>query len=400
MYDLIVVGAGPAGSTCARSAALQGLRVLLLDKEVHPRPRPCGGILSKRVQNLLDMDMTSVIERSINSVVIHPPSGDPILCHRVDVAGMSVRRDKFDLLLLRGARDAGAEVVDGIRVVQVENISNGIRVLCTGDSYRGHLLVGADGISSIVARNMGIRHRWSSNSVYQCVTADVSLQNSEIERFMSYEGVESPAFEMHLGPVHFGHGWILPRRDEVNVGLRCRKDYADDLYSNWCTFLERFKSKWGLRLNADDARTARVPTVPSGAHFTARRTMLVGDAAGLVSALTGEGVYYAIVSGRLAAEVAVESVRTRNASHVRVYDDLLAQHLLGELRMSQKSAEMIFRTGKTLMTFCQVAREDNLIRELIADLVLGDRSYSKALTEMARRMLIRHPLETLRMSHV
>ncbi len=399
MYDLIVVGAGPAGSTCARTAALQGLRVLLLDRRPHPRHGLIGGGLSLRVRSVLNFDLSPVIEREFRSVVIRSPSGDPILCRRNCVIGMVVSRDRFEELLLKKARDAGVEVVEDSKVVQVENVRAGIRVLCVGDSYRGHLLVGADGLDSIVAQNMRIHDKWPPEGVYLCMTTDVPMEGSEIMRLMTVMDDTSPAIEIHLGHVHFGNGWILPGANAVNVGLRCRTDYLDDLGVRWSSFIERLQEQWGVPLSIADVQTLRMPAGPLE-RFTARRTMLVGDAAGLVSAMTGEGVYYAIVSGQLAAEVAVETVRAQDPSHIKTYNERLALAILGGLRACQMFSETVFRTRESVEAVCRVAREDDVVRDTIVDLLTGVESYSRAISRLFRRMAVRHPLESLRISRL
>ena len=128
MHDLIIIGGGPAGASCARKAALHGLDVVLLEKSVHPRDKLCGGGLIPRVKDLVDFDISGVIERDIHAVRLISPSGQRPYLKRDTQAGYTVKRSKFDHHLLKKAEEAGARVEQGNEVVAIEQLRSGIRV--------------------------------------------------------------------------------------------------------------------------------------------------------------------------------------------------------------------------------------------------------------------------------
>ena len=119
VYDLIVVGGGPAGSTCARKAAQLGLDVLILEKENHPRRKACGGGLTIRVKNALDLDFTQVVERELCGQRFYYPSGKSKTYLQPDVAGHTVLREDFDHFLLQKAEESGATIHQGSRVTDI-----------------------------------------------------------------------------------------------------------------------------------------------------------------------------------------------------------------------------------------------------------------------------------------
>ncbi|MFW9809868.1 MAG: NAD(P)/FAD-dependent oxidoreductase, partial [Candidatus Thorarchaeota archaeon] len=146
MYDLTVIGGGPAGATCARIAANAGLDVVLLEKAIHPRSKPCGGAIGPYALRILDLDISSVIDRTFHAAIVHTPAGKNVVLTSQELTGHLVKRDRFDAYLLQKAKDAGVEVIEGKEVVGIEQLRKGIRALAVGDSYKSHFLVGADGV--------------------------------------------------------------------------------------------------------------------------------------------------------------------------------------------------------------------------------------------------------------
>ncbi len=149
IYDVIVVGAGPGGSTTARQLARAGLKTLLLEKEKIPRYKPCGGGITRKVQRLLDFDFSRTIEDTITRLSV----ADRTERIRVESnVGWCVMRDKFDALLAEHAARAGAEVRDGAPVKSIAFDDTGLSVTTRNETLRARIVVGADGVNGIVRR--------------------------------------------------------------------------------------------------------------------------------------------------------------------------------------------------------------------------------------------------------
>ena len=342
MHDLIVVGGGPAGAACARKAAEDDLDVLLLERSIHPRRKLCGGALTQRIANYLDPDYDKVVEGRISTAKIISPSGQPILAANNDVNISMVKRHRFDNYMIEKARSAGAEVIQDSRVVAIEQLRSSIRVLTEGYSYKGHLLVGADGVNGIVARSTNIRSKWPSDAVALCIQADVPMDTETITQMMSFQESKTLALEIYLGVSEWGYGWCFPKTDELSVGIGCRMDKIQSLRSSWKSFIVQLEKIKGVKLDTSTKSAFRVPFSPKIGRITTRRTMLVGDAAGLVSSLTGEGVYYAVRSGILAAEAASEAVEMKSPLHVKVYEHRIMQSLIPELKAADFIARILY----------------------------------------------------------
>ena len=290
-YDAIVLGAGPAGSTAARHLARSGARVLLLDKATFPRDKPCGGGVTFRADTACDLDLSPVTEREIYGVRVSAAMGRRFDRTSPNLLARMTQRSKLDHFLAEHAACAGAEFRDGAPVTAIDIADEGVRVRSNGDLYEARLLIGSDGVNGMSAKAMGLRpageHAVALEANYP---ADAAVM-ARWERFIALD----------LGGIPGGYGWVFPKGDHLNVGVGGWKSVGPDLrrlLSKYCAYYGFDETKlfahrgYQLPLRSDDQPIVRGPA------------MLAGDAAALVDPLSGEGIWAAFVSGRLAAEEA------------------------------------------------------------------------------------------------
>jgi len=290
-YDAIVLGAGPAGSTAARHLARSGARVLLLDKATFPRDKPCGGGVTFRADTACDLDLSPVTEREIYGVRVSAAMGRRFDRTSPNLLARMTQRSKLDHFLAEHAACAGAEFRDGAPVTAIDIADEGVRVRSNGDLYEARLLIGSDGVNGMSAKAMGLRpageHAVALEANYP---ADAAVM-ARWERFIALD----------LGGIPGGYGWVFPKGDHLNVGVGGWKSVGPDLrrlLTKYCAYYGFDETKlfahrgYQLPLRSDDQPIVRGPA------------MLAGDAAALVDPLSGEGIWAAFVSGRLAAEEA------------------------------------------------------------------------------------------------
>ncbi|MFW9768851.1 MAG: geranylgeranyl reductase family protein [Candidatus Thorarchaeota archaeon] len=389
--DLIVVGGGPAGATCARRAAQLGLEVLLLEKANHPRRKACGGGITVRARDALDFDISTVIEREIYGVRLHSPRGLVIEQFRPELSGFTVRREGFDLLLLQKAKEAGAEVIEGTKVVDVIERSESVHVVTEDGTYISRLLVGADGTNSIVGRRSGIKTRWRDDEVGLCIEAAVPVDPSEISRIV----YEKSLIEFYFGRVLYGYAWAFPKKTEFSLGIGVRMSKMRNLKDAWKRFVSSFEERHSVKCDMRDTVSARLPLRGKIMDTCSKRVMLAGDAAGYVAPLTGEGIFYAIESGKIAAEVANEELAKGMSANAFSYEFRCKKAFNEDLTIAHSLANHLFKSNKNMEIACQAAHTDRKLLEYLIDLVMGIKSYKETRNKLLKRLLQKHPRKAL-----
>jgi geranylgeranyl reductase family protein len=283
-YDAIIVGAGPAGSTCAYRLATAGASVLLLDRAHFPRDKPCGGAVTARALRELPVEIDDVVERVVSRFELR-------LRHRrgfsrtamVPLAYMTQRR-RLDSYLVARAVDVGAELRDGTGARQVRQ--DGV------DGCSAAVVIGADGANGICRRALASapKHRHAVALEGNFHHDDASLQHY------------TQRLVLEFGTIPGGYGWIFPKRDHLNVGVGGWKSEAPHLRRH----LARLCEAHGLDLAAlENVRGHHLPFRTRGAALAENRIALIGDAAGLADPLSGDGIYEAALSAKLAAKHAL-----------------------------------------------------------------------------------------------
>ncbi|MFW9805905.1 MAG: NAD(P)/FAD-dependent oxidoreductase [Candidatus Thorarchaeota archaeon] len=368
MYDVIVIGAGPGGATASRYLAKKGLNVCMIDKDTFPRDKPCGGGFSKSIIDNFPYlkPRTSDFMKGIAKVaVLHSPNRSIVLEGRAEMI-VTLRTD-FDNVLFEEAVDAGAVTLTGIRAKTLAVDSNQVSVvLSNGETVRSRVLVGADGVTSMVARETGLNQSWPSSSVTACRVCEVPVSTNEIiERYthdLKYH------FFVNLGGQP-GYGWCFPKRETINVGLGIVGTQAQGLPLKFETFT-KFLVKKNLLPNAPNlkgAKGALVPTAGPIKQTVTDRCVLLGDSAGQVSPITGGGISYAMTAAKYAAKVissAVEKERLDSDS-LNLYQRLWQSDFGNDFR-HQLLAQRIF-TGQFTDLLFLIGSKDKKIQTMVSE---------------------------------
>ena len=390
-HDLIVVGGGPAGATCARRAAQRGLDVVLIEKKVHPRRKACGGGLTLRVAELLDFDISSVTREQCGLRIVSP-SGLVVPILRNERTGYTVRREDFDHLLLKKAEEAGAYVVQGLAVEDIVKSSDSIDVI-TGDKiYRTSYLVGADGVNSTIARRSGLWPRWPDDKVGLCIEASVPLEPSDIMRICGDPtGSERIVMEITFGFLTHGYAWVFPKYNELSLGIGAVLSKITDLKGAWRRFVEAFETRYEVKCDLSAMTAARIPGHGPIKNTCSKRIMLVGDAAGFVSPATGEGIYYAIETGRIAANVIDEMLLGRAKVDTWTYQKRVHEVVGKDLGVANFMAKILLGTTENMELMCKMANDDEVMRDYIFELIMGMKTYKESRGRIVKRIMRRNP---------
>jgi geranylgeranyl reductase family protein len=302
-----VVGAGPAGSMTAYRLSRAGARVLLIDKTRFPRDKPCGGGLTLRAVKELPFSVDPVVEDVVTRVTCRLRYGRSFEREgRTPICLMTQRR-RLDHYLVERAQEAGAHFRDGVRV----DVQSDTRLQLDGEIVTVDALVGADGANGVTAKTLAL-----GGDIVPGVALEGNLGYGVVPRDR-YHG--RMVIELALLPG--GYGWIFPKGDHVNVGV-----------GGWASEGPRLRGQLRELCRAYDVdpdaltnlRGHRLPLRTPGTKLAGGRALLVGDAAGLVDPVSGDGIYEALVSARLASDAIAAQTLESYESTLRATLDPIA----------------------------------------------------------------------------
>ena len=299
VHDVIIVGAGPAGSTLAYRLARSGLDVMLLEREHMPRVKPCGGgIDGFFMQNLpAGLDLDGIIEGEANTAVVWY-EGKPQAEFPIPRPIYLTQRKLLDQRLATSAAEQGAHFVEGAKVESLERHKGQWRVSSTAGEYEAPLVVGADGAYSTVARKVGIPNDKKYRTTYIASEWDAHVEPSQQEAWQGKVMIDCSVIPL-------GYGWIFPKRDHLNLGFGVPFKKGKDLKAITQHFVAK---RSGLNVIDHKAPAHWIPFAKVGAPVVREGVLLVGDAAGMADPATGAGISWAAKSSALAAPAIQDAV--------------------------------------------------------------------------------------------
>ncbi len=362
MYEVIIVGAGPAGAMTAQRLAQMGIDVLLLDRAHFPRDKACGGGLTPKSFRQLDFDIDDLVLNRARRVYLKGPHLAPTLIEMPnDEQVWMVRRREFDARLVEVAQARGVTFRDGEGVTRVDTGDGSgqalARVETNRASYRARVVVGADGAESIVARQVGLRAECNRRRRSFALEAEVLVTRDVLD------GAALVDYRFNLG-----YGWIFPKGAVYNVGVGTGDPRE---FRNLRGHLDRFIAENRLPI-AGPVRAIghRIPTWTCAEPLHRDNVILVGDAAGLADALWGEGISYALMSGQIAALI-IRDFLNGTLENLETYSTRIQQLLGRELGGLYSLSKLVYPFAGLMFPLFGHSR---WMQQRAARMICGDQS--------------------------
>jgi geranylgeranyl reductase family protein len=392
--DVIVAGAGPAGATAALQLARAGMRVLIVERYALPRQKPCGGGISTRVLSRfpwLRDALPRIPTHPVSSLYLEGPSGGVFRMQSNGPAVLLIRRIEFDYLLTSLAGEAGAEILASTAIAQARQDADGVTLRTRdGRELRAPMVIAADGVNSVIARRLGMNPGWPA--------ARLALDMMEETPVDALRAAEPDTLSVFYGygGAH-GYAYIFPKREHVNVGIgyvlpyfKARVDLTP--YDLQQSFVGDLRAR-GLMSGESQRRNFTPFLIPIGGPLrrtASGRVLLAGDAGGFVNGFSAEGIYYAMVTGDLAANAVLAARRdgvVHPAAARRAYVRAWKQEIGVELRDSVLIQKYLFHHPARMDRVVRGAQTRPEFSRILVDYASGRLSYRAA----RRQMLWRFP---------
>lgn len=345
-YDLIVIGAGPAGAVAAETAARRGFKVALIEKQALPRHKTCGGgmpmVMGECIQ---DFPRDGIVEANVE-FMRHTFHFQDALLAPINPPGVRrplslwmVQRSVFDNALTQRAARAGAEVRDGLAVRSIEADGEGVTVKAEADgrevfSARSRWVIGADGANGVSAKAAGLRRSRA---------LAIGIEVEHPHRWGDgHPDLRPNVLHLEYGAIPRGYAWVFPKGDHLNVGAgmfrprdlsgRGDPNVREELQRAIRSYLDTL----GVRYDPQNMRYNAHPLPVWNGKETLQsadnRILLCGDAAGLINPLFGDGILHAARSGMIAGETVASG---DTAGYTRAVHAFFAENFDSALKLSK-----------------------------------------------------------------
>ncbi|UCD92928.1 MAG: geranylgeranyl reductase family protein [Methanobacteriota archaeon] len=301
MHDIIVVGAGPAGSYAAYKCASYGLDTLLVERTRLPRAKACGGAIGTDTVSHLGKDVMDVVERLGYENRLY---FDYKLINVLKKPKFFVRRRAFDYYITQMAEGAGFKVEDGKSVKAVVIKKDGVEVRTKEATNKSRIVIGGDGMPSTVGKSVGLMQ--DNDRVYLAFRSQIDLPDSEIDTLLEIEGEANN--NTYFFSDFLGFCWLIPNRNSINVGIGALIRKSNKIREKVTEFVRHFN----LEENAP-IKGHLIPYRPLDKIYS-ERVCLVGDAGGFVNPWNGCGIDLGIESSEKAAETCKLAVEENDFS--------------------------------------------------------------------------------------
>lgn len=375
IFDVAIVGSGPAGASAALKLAENNLSVVIIEKDTLPRYKTCGGGFAYRGRREMPFDVSEVVEREFYKLdVFFGNEATHFTPEREQPIVSMVMRDKFDNLLVTKAKEKGAEVYENHKLTGM-SFDEHITLHTSGGDITSKFVIAADGALSPTAKHTGWKE---TRYLIPALEYEVEVLPEDFERL-------SKQIRLDFDAVPLGYGWSFPKKNHLSIGIASARRTKINLKKYYKEYLETLNIKEVVK---EEFHGFQIPLTTRKDGFVKKNVFLTGDAAGFADPLSAEGISNAIISGNFAAESIIES-ELNSEKAALLYEEKLQESLLPELKVGVFLSKLFYENKR--MRNLLIKKYGVRICEAMTDVLMGDRTYpldiKKQLKEKFKKMI-------------
>ncbi len=378
-YDVAIVGGSCAGAAAGHTLALAGKRTVIIDKAAFPRKKLCGGIITEKTIDLLKLvygnePPDSLVELTFDTMGIYHSDAGKICVYAHPSSRLhSVDRSVFDDHFLNITKASGCSVINGEKVIHID----GTRITTdSGTEISADFIIGADGANSIVRKSLySVKKK-----KHFAMALELDIDYQDLNCFDDNTGLYP---KLYFGFMNSGYGWVFPKKKFATVGMggliHANRESLKDLYLNFlrsvckCDISSLVRSIAGFPVPLQN-----LIRKPAGNNI-----FLTGDAAGFVEPITGEGIYFAILSGKLAADAILSGTDRVNTYNRKIRKNIgaflnqayLVKRILFRPKTLSRALSKMSRNAKYCKYFFEVVSGDIDYKQYMKNIVLDRKVY-------------------------
>jgi geranylgeranyl reductase family protein len=368
IYDVIISGAGPAGSSAAFELAKNGSNVLLIDKAVFPRDKICAGGLPPHLKEY-NFNIDDFLESKANKILYSFKGKDKTALDFENFTIDMIMRKNFDFMLLNRAKEQKCKVNENEQLIKGRFKNELIEIETNKNKYKTKFLIGADGALSSTNRIFNIVKKYN---IGVTLNAEIKLTSEKFSDFKNKVYLE-------IGSCKNGYFWSFPKKEHISVGMGSNLAVYKNFKKTFFRNLKYLNIADNDIVKIINLKGAPLPFFDKREKLNKGNVLLVGDAANLVDTLSGEGIYYAIKSGELAAYSILQN--EKNNIPIDNYNNLL-DDIIVNLEYSRKFAGIFFKYPKISY---KLGVKNSYVNNLFKEMMFGNKTYTDLFYSFKKR---------------
>ncbi|NHI92577.1 MAG: NAD(P)/FAD-dependent oxidoreductase [Candidatus Lokiarchaeota archaeon] len=351
IWDISIIGAGPGGTSAAKSLSSKGFDTIIFEKDKLPRYKVCGGAIPQEFVEQIKLP-DEIIDRKFDFLTLHHSNGKII---DRKGKGACLWRSKLDNHLTKLAIEDGATLKDATKIIDV-NYDENKRLYCLKtkkEEFLSKILIISDGVPSILDQKFNFP-KFPSNYMAQTITHEIEFDSKKMvdDRF-------GDNLHLWFGKeiVEIGYAWIFPKTKVVSVGWGCQINVLKNIREKFENFLNIVKDliKGGKTIK----KAAHMVPVGIRRKFVDEKGLIaIGDAAGFVDPLSGKGIAYAALSGYILGNVVKKALESNELQIIpQKFEKKLNREFLSSLKEKGKIKEDVYKNNENIVKFLELWKD-------------------------------------------